>query len=163
VSETLAQIFQHAVVYDILNRTDRWSLSDDLCEAIRASATAGFAMLEGEHRRYVAGGNHFRSFNDPATPDDEALDTFLTAAYVAVMEADARGDFARFAHGMMAPIRTFREEDRVRYQEPANDAFRATFIVAAVSHGSGRDMRPDFRELGFPVDDAIYQELMGRV
>jgi hypothetical protein len=43
------------------------------------------------------------------------------------------------------------------------ETFRATLMIAAISYGTGRDLRPTFRTLKFPVDDALYDELTATV
>ena len=47
-----------------------------------------------------------------------------------------------------------------RHNTPAADEFRATLLVTALSYAFQSDLRAEFRELRFPVSDAIYDQLM---
>jgi hypothetical protein len=49
------------------------------------------------------------------------------------------------------------------FETGAEDAFRATFMVAGMSHGFERDLRPRFMALKFATDDGVYAEMMGRM
>ena len=64
---------------------------------------------------------------------------------------------------MMCLLQTFNANDQARYQRPDEDAFRATFLVAALSYGFDRDLRPKFRALKFPIDEPVYAEMMARM
>jgi hypothetical protein len=64
---------------------------------------------------------------------------------------------------MMRLLQTFNASDHARYQRPDEDAFRATFMVAAMSYGFDRDLRQRFRDLAFAIDDAVYDEMMARM
>lgn len=84
-------------------------------------------------------------------------------AYKFVEHAEEQRDFRGPARRMMRLLQTFREPDRRRYRDPANEGFRATFPVAELPHGFARDLRAEFRSLRFPIDDAAYQQMMGRM
>ena len=43
---------------------------------------------------------------------------------------------------------------------PAADEFRATLLVTALSYAFQSDLRAEFRDLRFPISDAIYDQLM---
>jgi hypothetical protein len=40
------------------------------------------------------------------------------------------------------------------------ERFRATLACAALSRAFEQDLRPEFRELRFPIDDEVYKELI---
>jgi hypothetical protein len=162
VSETLAQIMQHATAWLILNHPRHYGLSDGLAEGLERSAQAAFAGMARAHRDYVAQGCPFATRQEPGSKQDRTFGTFMTVACVFVQEAERAGDMRGATKRLMRMLQTFNEEDHRRYQVPENDAFRATFLVAAVSHGLGRDMRPKFRELRFPIDAAVYDEMTTR-
>ncbi|MEW6071036.1 MAG: hypothetical protein AB1726_00385 [Planctomycetota bacterium] len=163
VSETLAQIFQHATAWEILNHPARYGLGEALAEGVRQSALAAFAITARSHRDYVAAGCPFATRQGAGEEGDGTFGTFMTLAYVFVESAEERGAFRAPLQRTMALLQTFREADRVRYQERENDAFRATFLVAALSHGFERDLRGRFRALRFVLDDAVYTEMLGRM
>jgi len=72
---------------------------------------------------------------------------------------DYRGPTKR----LMRLLHTFCEKDRRRFQEQENEPFRATLLVAALCYAFDTDLRAGFRQINFPVSDAVYQELMARV
>jgi hypothetical protein len=87
----------------------------------------------------------------------------MTLAWVFVERAEEQGGFRDPLKRTMALLQTFCEEGRVRYQQPANDAFRVTLMVASFSHGFAEDLRPRLGELRFDLDDAVFDELLARV
>lgn len=163
VSEALAQIMQHATAWLILNHPDRYGLGPALAEGLERSATRAFEGMARSHRDYVAQGCPFATRQQPGSKQDRTFGTFMTVAFVFVEGADKAGDLRGATKRLMRLLQTFSAEDHRRYQIPENDAFRATFMVAAISHGLQRDMRPRFRELRFPIDGAVYAEMMARV
>lgn len=164
VSETLAQIMQHATAYALLNHPGYYDLPPDIVEAIRRSALSAFGVTSRAYQEYVAKGCPYATVQSgEAGKPDPTVGTFMTVAYEFVRMADAQGDCRRPLRRMMALLQTFNEQDRLRFQTRASEAFRGTLMVAALSYGFDDDVRPMFRRLRFPVDDAIYAELMGRM
>ncbi len=167
-SETMAQIFQHATAYEILNHALEYGLSPDLVFDIRRSARDSISWVRTSYERYLSSGSNYASWNNPSTPEDETFDTFMTLAYKFFVHAENAG------HGYAAPLRrmtrllgTFDPDLHQRF-DPGNNsssgaAFRATLLVAALSYAFDADLRPEFRDLRFPLDDVAYAELLSRV
>ena len=164
VSETLAQIMQHATAYELLNRPGQYGLPTDVSEAIRRSAQAAFGVTSRAHSEYVAKGCPYSTVQNgrPGEPD-RTFGTFMAVAYEFVRMADERRDLRKPLKRMMALLQTFNERDHQRFQARDSEAFRGTLMVAAVSYGFDTDVRPAFRRLGFPVDDSVYRELVRRM
>jgi hypothetical protein len=162
VSETLAQIFQHATAYVVLNHPTKYGIAEELVSTLRSKAVKAFGVTARAYRDFVDAGCPYSTYNAPGG-DDETFGTFMTVAFKFVEKAEAIGDFRTPTKRMMALLQTFREADRVRYQEAPNEAFRASLLVAALSYGFNLDLRAEFRAMNFPVSDAIYAELMGRM
>ena len=165
-SETMAQIFQYATAYELMNNGGAYGLPDNLLAEIWISSTSAISGLRNAYDRYVAEGMHFASWNDPGTPEDETMDTFATLAYKFCAHAETQGS------GYLAPLQrmtwllaVFDEDLELRYDRHNNtavaDTFRATLMVTALSFAFDEDLRQEFRDLGFPVGDAAYDELMG--
>jgi hypothetical protein len=163
VSETLATIFSHATIYQILNAKGHYGLSDDICRMIRDDSIGSIILVRDCYRRYIADTSKYATYNDPETDEDETFNTFLTVVYVFIDEAEKKADYRGPLKRMMRLLHTFCEEDRVAFQDKDNEAFRATFMVAGLSYGFETDLRPRFRALGFPVSDDVYARLMHRV
>ncbi len=166
-SETLAQIFQHATACEIMNRADEFGLPADLIFDIHRSAGSSISFVRTSYEHYLSSGTNFFSWNDPATPADETFDTFMTIAYQFLAHAESAGQgYGPPTRRMMRLLGVFDEDLRQRYDQhndtPAADEFRATLLVTALSYGFQSDLRPEFRQLRFPVSDAIYDELMSR-
>ena len=59
---------------------------------------------------------------------------------------------------MMAFLQRFNPEWQKRYDQfndtPAGNSFRATMMVAAISHAFQKDLRADFRAINYPISDS---------
>jgi hypothetical protein len=164
VSETLAQIMQHATAYELLNQPGQYELPANITVAIRRSAQDTFGVTSRAYMEYVAKGCPYSTVQSggPGEPDS-TFGTFMAVAYEFVRMADERRDFRKPLQRMMALLQTFNERDHRRFQERDSEAFRGTLMVAAVSYGFNTDVRPAFRRLKFPVDDSVYRELIRRM
>jgi hypothetical protein len=163
VSETLAQIFQHVTCHVLVNHATDYGIPDDLAAEIAQRARVSFAYLKSRN-----GNAPFASWNDPATPADETLPTFMTLAYQFFAAGDLDGaDYRPATRRLMFFLQHWNRDWQARFSprknSPAAEAFRATLIVAAISYGTVHDLRPTFRALKFPVDDALYDELTATV
>lgn len=163
VSETLAQIFQHATIYIILNSDGHFGLSDELCRRLRECGISSIGVVREAHRKYLADPRQYTTYNDPAAKVDETFNTFMTVAYVFCELAEKRGDYRAPLKRMMRLLQTFSPADHKRFQQPENEPFRASFLVAAIAYGFDTDLRGRFRKLNFPVSDEIYTELLARM
>jgi len=163
VSETLAQIFQHATIHIILNSEGHFGLSDELCRGLQESGIRSIGVLREAHRKYIADPSQYATYNDPATKHDDTFNTFMTVAYVFCELAEKRGDYRTPLKRMMRLMQTFSPRDHQRFQQRENEAFRASFLVAAMSYGFDADLRVRFRKLHFPVSDEIYTEFLTRI
>ena len=163
VSETLAQIFQHATIHEILNSEGRYGLSEDLCQALQESGVQSIEVVRGAYRRYLADPRRCTTYNDPNTPEDETFNTFMTVAYTFCSLAEERADYRAPLKRMMRLMQTFCAADRERFQQRENESFRSTFLVAAMSYGFDQDLREKFRKLSFPVSDELYAEFLARM
>lgn len=165
-SESLAQIFQHATGYEILNNIENYGINDDIAEAIKRDVNGTFSFAKSQYDKYLADGKKYSSWNDPNTPIDETFGTFLTIGYKFIEYGNTYHTGYRLpTQRMMKFIQnTFDDETRGKYDQNNNtdaaNKFRATYMVAAISAGYGRDFRQDFRTLNFPIDDEIYLQLM---
>ena len=167
-SETMAQVFQHVTAYELVNRADDFGLGSDLAAEIGQSALASMWVVRDAYESYIASGRYFNSWNDPGTPQDETFDTFMTIAYKFFEHAENMGvGYAFPAARMMEVLALFDESLRQQYDQyhdtPAADAVRATLLTTAISHAFSTDLRQEFRDLNFPIDDAVYQQLLTAV
>ena len=167
-SEAVANIYAHTTAYQILNNPAGYGLGSDLETEIKQGAIASMQVTRAAYEDYIATGMSFHSWNDPATPADETFDTFMTIAYKFCAHAEqANGGYLAPAKRMMALLQLFDQELLDQYDPghdtPEADTFRATLMVAALSHGFSSDLRAEFEGLGFPISDAIYDDLMGQI
>jgi hypothetical protein len=156
VSETLAQIFQHVTCWLVVNNAAAYGLPDDLALDIAQRARGSFATLKNNNASGA-----FASWNNPATPADETLPTFMTLAYQFFANADLDGNnYHDAVQRMMTRLQLWNADWQQRYSPtqnmPAAETFRSTMMVAAISYGVQKDLRATFSQLGFPVDDLIY-------
>jgi len=167
-SESMAQIFQHATAYELVNNSDDYGLGEDLVFDIKNSAVSSMNLVRNSYDDYVDGGSNFFSWNNPGTPQDETFGTFMTVAYKFFEQAEDSGSGYKMPlKRMMTLLQLFDEDmmdsyDRLHDNMDA-DTFRSTLMVSAMSYGFSTDLRPDFEALNFPIDDMIYDELMATV
>jgi hypothetical protein len=166
-SETMAQIFQHATAYELVNYGEKYGLGKDIIFEIEDSAIQTMKLVRLSYEKYTSSGKKFSSWNDPTTPEDETFNTFMTIAYKFFLNAEKLGNYTSPLKKMMSLLQTFEEKDKERYGQfdnsPTANAFRSTLMIAALSYGFGKDLRSEFRELNFPIDDNIYDELLHRM
>jgi hypothetical protein len=162
-SEAVAQMFQHAVAYEMVNNAARYGLSDDVALDIANSARASAQLLRASYDAYVSAGKPFSTWNDPGTPSDETFGTFMTVARQFMVHAEQVESYIGPLTRTMKLLRTFNQSMATAYAPQTNSAeastFRATLMVAALSYGFQQDLRAEFRALNFPIDDAAYASL----
>ena len=167
-SETMAQIFAHAVAFEMFNNYRTYGLSDDLVVDAKESSRASMRWVRTSYENYLASGKNFYSWNDPSTSQDETFDTFMTIAYKFFVHAEGAGQGYRIpARRMTRLLGVFNENLHSRYDQDNNTpeaaTFRATLMVTALSYAFSTDLRAEFRDLNFPISDDIYNELYSMV
>jgi hypothetical protein len=167
VSETLAQMLQHAVAYEMVNNASRYGLPQDMAFEIASSAHASAQVVQHQYELYLLQAKPFTTWNDPATPVDETLGAFMTLARQFMLHAEQGESYVGPLTRALRVLRTFNASLAAKYAPQENsaaaDAFRATLMVAALSYGFQQDLRAEFRSLNFAVDDAIYSSLLAGV
>jgi len=167
-SESLANIFAHATAYELLNHAEQYGISDRLAKEIQQSALESMQITRNAYDNYVNSGMKFASWNNLATPEDETFGVFQTIAYKFCLHAEAtRLGYRLPIQRMMALLQTADDNLLARYDRdhdtPQADAFRATLMIAALSHAFDADLREEFQALHFPIDDRVYEDLIQRV
>lgn len=165
-SETMAQVFQHATAYELVNGAAGYGLGDDLATDIMLSAVESMKLVRASYDEYVSGGMPYASWNDPGTPEDETFLTFMTLAFKFFEHAETSGlGYEAPVKGMTAVLQGFGPEWESLYDHLNDtadaDSFRATFMVTAIGNGFREDLRDEFRALGFPVSDRYYDLVTG--
>ncbi|MFN2303071.1 MAG: hypothetical protein ACK2TV_04995 [Anaerolineales bacterium] len=165
-SETMANIFAQTTAYEILNHVEEYGIDAIIALDIQNSAVSSFSVTRQGFENYIAGGTQFHSWNNPDTQEDETFDTFMTLAYMFCLHADESENGYRIsAQRMMRVLQKFNPDWLSLYSPRANsteaESFRATLMVAAMSYGFNTDLREDFRNLGFPVNDDSYTSILG--
>ena len=168
VSEALAQIFQHATGYELVNHGTELGLSPELVADIRNSALASISIVRSSYNDYTNSGSNFQSWNNPNTPQDETFDTFMTVAYKFFQHAEQGGQGYRIPlKRLMQALELFNSDWLNSFDPgedtPAADSFRATLWVAAMSYAFQTDLRGEFGTLNFPVSDTTYSNLSSQM
>ena len=163
-SETMAQIFQHATGYDIVNAYETFGLGEELMTDIKQQVIRTVGFLRGSYDSYVASGAPYSSWNSPSTPADDTFGTFMTLAFTFCVHAEEGGAGYRVPlQRMMHLLQGFDSDWAQRYDALNNtaaaDTFRSTLMVSALSYAFSSDLRAEFRDLHFPIDDHLYMEL----
>jgi len=164
-SEALAQIFQHATAHELVNHRDKYGIGRDLAFDIARSARSSMDVVRRSYEDYRRNGCRFSSWNDDETEQDDTFGTFMTIAYKFFehAEKDERG-YREPVKRLMAFLQRFNPEWEkafsARSNSPQAERFRATLACAALSHAFEEDLRQEFRDLLFPIDDEVFRQLM---
>jgi hypothetical protein len=166
-SETLAQIIAHVTAAELVTRYQEFGFSDDLALEIAFSAQDSMRLIRSSYANYIAAGKKFVSWNNPATPVDETFNTFMTIAYKFFEIAERQNaSYTEAFKRMMALLQVFDADSHTLFGQHENtrlaSIFRSTLFVTALSHAFDTDLRQEFRSLGFPVNDAMYDDLMAK-
>ena len=167
-SETMAQIMQHATAYELVNHHKKYGIGEGIADDIAISATNSMDILRNGYMRYCQNGMHYTSWNDPATPGGDIGGTFMTIAYLFISHAEQsnQGYFIPVKR-MLQFLQSFNAEWEKGFSSHANspeaERFRATLMTAALSYAFSMDVRQEFRDHNFPVDDMVYRSLMETV
>jgi hypothetical protein len=163
-SETMAQIYQHAAGYELVNRYLDYGLPEEMMVDIRQDVVNTVKVLRSYYEQYVSGGMPYTSWNIEATPQDEAIGTFMTLAYKFCEHAEQKDiGYAQPLKRMMTLLQLFDADMASQYAQGSNtpeaSTYRSTLMVAALSFAFETDLRTEFRALNFPIDDAVYNDL----
>lgn len=167
-SETMANIFAHATAYEILNNTEKYGIDPIVALEIQNSALASFAVTRQGFENYIAKGMQFHSWNNPRTPEDETFDSFMTLVYMFCRHAEESNLGYRVpVQRMMRVLQKFNPDWLALYSPKSNspqaESFRATLMVAAMSYAFNTDLREEFRNLNFPINDDYYTSILAMV
>ena len=165
-SETMAQIFQHATAFEILNQADTYGLSQDLIFDMAKSAEGSFRGVKRAYHRYLDRdpNTRFSSWNDPHTPQDETFEVFMTLAYKFIEHIELADKGFRIPTQRLCQfLGFFNPQWRTQYSQhqnsPSAEAFRASLMVAALSYAVEADLREAFKTLSFPISDTLFDDL----
>lgn len=163
-SEAIAQIFQHATGYEVINKYKDYGLDETMLTRLKANFSGTMTNTRGFYDQYLKGGKAFASWNNPTTPVDETLYTFGTVAYKFCDYAEQQGKgYRQPLKRLMQFLGRFNADWQKRYDQfndtPAANSFRATLLVAAMSYAFEKDLRSDFLALNFPVSDTDWTYL----
>lgn len=163
-SETMAQIFQHATAYELMNHRQEYGISDSLAFIIAQSARASMNNVRHSYENYCKNGCRFCSWNEHKTGGDDTFDTFMTIAYKFFEHAEKDGNGYRIpVKRLMLFLQRFNPEWEKGFSARKNSSeaerFRTTLMCTALSYAFEKDLRSEFRELLFPIDDATFQKL----
>ena len=164
-SETMAQIFQHATAYELVNHWEKYGISRDLMFDIGRSARSSMYGVRCSYEKYREDGCCFCSWNDSRTEQDDTFETFMTVAYKFFEHAEKNGHgYRQPVKRLMAFLQRFNPDWAKRFSarknSPHAEQFRATLAVASLSYAFDSDLRQEFRNLLFPISDDIFRELM---
>jgi ELWxxDGT repeat protein len=164
-SESMANMFAHAVGYQLLNSAEGYGLGEDVHFRLQTKFINSAKVIRMAYDRYLANNKPFASWNDPDTGPDETFDTFMTIAFKFMEHAETenqgyREPFKR----MIALLQQFNTDLAAQYDQQHNtaaaDAFRATLMVAALSNAFDTDLRQEFIDLNFPINDDVFTTLI---
>jgi len=135
---------------------------------IEFSALSSMKVVREFYDGYLNMGKNFYSWNDPMTPNDETINTFMTIAYKFFEHAENAGSGYKIPlKRMMLFLENFDNSWVIDYSPQYNttvaDTFRSTMMVSALAYAFNTDLRNEFRSLNFPISDSIYDRLFSYV
>lgn len=157
--ETMAQIYQHAVGYDIVNNPEKYGLDAVATNILRTEFLSSFRQLSYFYQQYVDKGMNNQVWVDAQNSYEIITYTFGTVVYKFCEYAGNQGLGYRIPTKRLTQyLQRFNAEWGKRYDRHNNtlaaNRFRATMMVAALSHAFQKDLRADFRASKFPISDA---------
>ena len=157
-AETMAQIFQHAVGYEMVNSAEKYGLDAVATNILRTDFLSSFRQLRFFYQQYVDKGMNYETWADTPDRNENALYTFGTVGYKFCEYAENQGLGYRIPTKRLTQfLQRFDAEWQKKYDQYNNtstaNAFRGTMMVAALSQAFQKDLRAEFRALKFPISD----------
>lgn len=164
-AEAMATIFSLTTAYEMLNNAEAFGLGDGLAFEIRQDAYVAMDDTHFRYEQYRMTDSPFAAWDDPDTGDDETLGVYKAIAFKFCEQAEQKGEgYGEPLKRMMALLQLFNPDWHDQYSQYANssaaEAFRATWMVAALSYAFSADLRGEFKALNFPVDDAVFEDML---
>jgi hypothetical protein len=164
-SETMAQIFAHATGYELINNYKKFGISEDLKSEIQCSILNSCKIIRRFFYENKKSGFNFTSWNNPSTTQDETINTFMTIAFKFLEHAEINNEgYLKPVQNMMHFLGKFNPTWATKFSRLKNskeaEVFRATMMICALSAAFKKDLRDEFRDLKFPISDAVYKELL---
>lgn len=167
-SEAIAQIFQHAAGYELINNYQKYGLDEAWLLKLKENFTSNVRFQRSMFSEYMNTGMAFQTYYDASKNDAqrsrEVLRTFLTVPYMFFRYVEERNQGYRLpVKRLMQYLSRFNAEWLRRFDPkadtPAANTFRATLWVAAISYTFQRDLRADFQAIGYPISDSDWAYL----
>lgn len=167
-SESMARIFQYSTGYQIMNNLKTYNIHEDLALVMENSFRTSVHNLRVDYENYISEGSPYSSWNDPITQIDETFGTFSAISYKFMLHAEqSNKGYILPLRRMMCLLQQFDVVMHEAYNQSENtleaDAFRATLMVTALSYAFDEDLRQEFTDLNFPMDNNYYAELISGV
>ena len=146
LQESLAVAGSFYVYRDLIDNKDVYAISDQAADSLVLDFTNGRKYQETMFNRYVAEG---KRFDVTQVLTSQALD-FKMITY---------GELYGWQN-MERLARAFENNLGARFSFQADGSSpveQSTYIIAAMGAAFGKDFRTEFRDLNFPIDDALYQ------
>jgi hypothetical protein len=164
-AKAMATIFSLATAYEILNNAEAFGLGDGLAFDILQDAYVAVDDTRFRYEQYRTTDSPFAAWDDPDSGDDENLSVDKAITFMFREQAEQKGaGYREPLKRMMALLQLFNPDWHDQYSQransPAAEAFRATWMVAALSYAFSADLRGEFKALNFPIDDAVYEDML---
>ncbi len=164
----MALIFSLGAAWELINNQEFFGLCDAATLEIYYNIKDDYRFLHEVYLDYIIGGRDFTGWNYSPVNHKNTLDTYLVICYKFCSHAAQEGIGYKIPiQRMMKLLQLFNEEMRIRYNldenTPDTDAMVATFLVTAMSYAFEKDLRQEFRDLNFPINDGFYDTLFEMV
>jgi hypothetical protein len=163
-SETIGDVFSYASGCQLVSNPSTYGLDGLVALDIGNNMLVGAAALQQAYNNYVAAGAPFSSWNPYNGEPDPTLGTVSTLAWKFIEHAEEQGTGYEIpAQRMMHLLQLFDHSMLASYAPSENTeaaaTFRSTLMVTALSYAFSLDLRNEFTNLNFPIDNPTFEQL----
>jgi hypothetical protein len=163
-SETMGDIFSYASGCQLVSNASTYGLDPVVAVDIGNNMLSGAAALQQAYNNYVAAGAPFSSWNPGGGGPDPTLGTISALAWKFIQHAEQQGQGYQVpAQRMMNLLQLFNSSMLASYDPSENtesaSTFRSTLMVTALSYAFSEDLRSEFQDLNFPIDNQTFEQL----
>jgi hypothetical protein len=163
-SETMGDVFSYASGCQLVSNPSTYGLSSLVALDIGNNMLTGAAALQQAYNNYVSAGAPFSSWNPYNGEPDPTLGTVSTLAWKFIEHAEQQDEGYEIpVQRMMRLLQLFDSSMLASYAPTENTeaaaTFRSTLMVTALSYAFSLDLRNEFANLNFPIDNPTFEQL----
>ena len=154
LQESTAVLTAQYVYERIKQEANNFNLPQDAIASLDAVYTEEWEYQRGRYEEYI---NLGKPYSQDESGPNYAILTSQALNYKWFLIGDEYGweKFQRFYKGFSTDLK----DDFTFWQDGVSDIEETTYTIAALSVAFNQDFRQEFRDLNFPIDDDLYNEI----